>query len=182
MGKRWKTIVSFAVLGFAITAGFYVLGVYKDYTKPFGLQDLALVLANIILCPPLLLFAWCIDCEYGTPAGLEVNLVIVGLLKCGALCSNRAGSRSAEKERVVPGKSGYRTGCSHTPLLYRKNGMTNSLKQTQVANATKNPNTQKSVIVEALYGLLGNSCGAGFNAPFRASSNSSWSSSTLMRL
>jgi hypothetical protein len=80
MGKRWKTIVGFAVLGFAITAGFYVIGVYHDYTKPFGLLDDVWVMANIILCPPVLLFAWCIDCEYGTPAGLEVNLVIVGLL------------------------------------------------------------------------------------------------------
>src|SRR5438132_6809302 len=40
----------------------------------------------------------------------------------------------------------------HNPLIYRKNGMTNSLKQTQAANATKNPNIQKSIIVEALYG------------------------------
>jgi hypothetical protein len=80
MRKRWKTIVGFAVLGFAITAGFYAIGVYHDFTKPFGLLDDAWVIANIILCPPILLFAGCIDCEYGTPAGLEVNLVIVGLL------------------------------------------------------------------------------------------------------
>jgi hypothetical protein len=39
------------------------------------------------------------------------------------------------------------------PILYRKNGMTNSLKQTKAANATKNPNTQNSVIVDALYGF-----------------------------
>lgn len=80
MGKRWKTIVGFAVLGFAITAGFYIYGAYKDYTKPDGLLDTVVVMANIILCPPVLLFAACIDCEYGTPAGLAVNLVIVGLL------------------------------------------------------------------------------------------------------
>jgi hypothetical protein len=102
MGKRWKTIVGFAVLGFAITAGFYVLFVYKDYTKPFELQDVALVLVNIILCPPLLVFAWCIDCEYGTPAGLEVNLVIVGLLNAAlyavigfAVARRREGKGSA---------------------------------------------------------------------------------------
>ena len=80
LGKRWKTIVGFAVLGFAITAGFYVLGVYRDYAKPFGPVDDAVAVANIVLCPPALLFAWCIDCEYGTAAGLQVNLVIVGLL------------------------------------------------------------------------------------------------------
>jgi hypothetical protein len=80
MGKRGKTIVGFAVLGFAITAGFYVLGVYTDYQKPTGLLDAVLAIANIILCPPVLLFVWCFDCEYGTPAGLAVNLVMVGLL------------------------------------------------------------------------------------------------------
>ena len=80
MGKRWKTIVAFAVLGFAITAGFYIFGVYRDYTKPAGVLDIVAAIANIILCPPVLLFAWCIDCEYGTPAGLVVNLAIVGLM------------------------------------------------------------------------------------------------------
>ena len=90
------------MVGFAITAGFYFLGVYKDYTKPFGLLDVALVLANIILCPPLLLFAWCMDCEYGTPAGLEVNLVMVGLLNAAlyaviglVVASRREGRGSA---------------------------------------------------------------------------------------
>lgn len=57
--------------------------------------------------------------------------------------------------------------------------MTKSLKQTQVAIATKNPNTQKSAIVEALYGLLGNKSGGGFNAFFFAISNTTWSSSLL---
>jgi hypothetical protein len=67
------------------------------------------------------------------------------------------------------------------PVLYRKNGMTNSLKQTQVAIATKNPNTQKSAIVDALYGLLGKKSGGGFNDFSFASSNTTWSSSALMR-
>jgi hypothetical protein len=80
MGKRWKTIVGLAMLGFAITAGFYILGVYHDYAKPSGFLDTILAFANVILCPPILLFVWCIDCEYGTAAGLEVNLVIVGLI------------------------------------------------------------------------------------------------------
>jgi hypothetical protein len=60
--------------------------------------------------------------------------------------------------------------------------MTNSLKQTQVAIATKNPNTQKSPIVEALYGVLGNKSGGGFNDSSFAISNTTWSSSALMRL
>src|SRR6266702_762651 len=69
------------------------------------------------------------------------------------------------------------TSCSQYPLIYRRSGMTNSLKQTQAANATKNPNTQKSIIVEALYGLLGNGCRRGFDASSFASSNSIWSRS-----
>jgi len=60
--------------------------------------------------------------------------------------------------------------------------MTNSLKQTQVAIATKNPNTQKSAIVEALYGLLGNKSRGFFNAFSFAISNATWSSSAFMRL
>src|SRR5947208_9858771 len=69
------------------------------------------------------------------------------------LRQTRPGSPVAGESRVVPDLSPY-----------RKNGMTNSLKQTQAANATKNPNTQKSIIVEALYGLSGNGCRRGFDA------------------
>jgi hypothetical protein len=60
--------------------------------------------------------------------------------------------------------------------------MINSLKQARAAIATKNPNTQKSAIVEALYGLLGNKSGGGFNVFSFAISNTTWSSSALMRL
>ncbi len=84
MRARWKTIGGFAVLGFAITACFYVFNSYRDYSNSAGPLDLVLFAANVILCPPILLFIWCIDCEYGTPAGVEVNLIIVGLLN-GAL-------------------------------------------------------------------------------------------------
>lgn len=84
MRKRWKIIVAFALLGFAVTACFYALGTYHDYTKPYGLLDDVLNCANIILCPPMLLitllFYWCIDCEVGTPAGTMIFLIIPGLL------------------------------------------------------------------------------------------------------
>jgi hypothetical protein len=83
MRKQWKTIVGFAVLGFAITAGFYVFGTYQDYTKPSGPLELVMAVANVILCPPTLIFAACIDCEYGTSAGLVTNLITVGLLNAG---------------------------------------------------------------------------------------------------
>jgi hypothetical protein len=80
MRESWKTISGFAVLGFAITACFYVFNTYHDYPNAPGPLDFVLFAANVILCPPILLFIWCIDCEYGTPAGIEVNLIIVGLL------------------------------------------------------------------------------------------------------
>lgn len=80
MRERWKIIAGFAVLGFAVAACIYVLNTYHDYTKPFGPLEVVSGLVNMILCPPVLLFLWCIDCEYGTAAGLEVNLLMVGLL------------------------------------------------------------------------------------------------------
>ena len=78
MREWWKTIAGFAVLGFAITACFYVLWTYHNYARPFGPLDLVLSVANMILCPPILLFSWCIDCEYGTPAGVQANLIPSG--------------------------------------------------------------------------------------------------------
>jgi len=80
MRNPWKTIGGLAALGFAITACFYVLYSYHDYTKSPGTLELVMYAANVILCPPILLFMWCIDCEYGTPAGFEVNLIVVGML------------------------------------------------------------------------------------------------------
>jgi hypothetical protein len=98
MYKGWKTIAGFGVLGFAITAGFYVLWTYHDYTKSFSPLDGVLAVANVILCPPVLLFAWCIDCEYGTPAGLQVNLITVGLLNAGLYAAiGMAVARRGEK-------------------------------------------------------------------------------------
>lgn len=80
MRESWKTIGGFAALGFAITACFYLFYTSHQYADSPGPLDLVLSAANVILCPPILLFIWCIDCEYGTPAGLEVNLIMVGLL------------------------------------------------------------------------------------------------------
>ena len=83
MHKERRTIFGFALIGFAITAGFCALFTYHDYTKPFGPMDGVLTVANVILCPPTLIFAACIDCEYGTSAGLVTNLITVGLLNAG---------------------------------------------------------------------------------------------------
>ncbi len=80
MRESWSTIGGLAVLGFAIAAGFYVFYTYHNYAKSAGPLDILLYAANVIPCPPILLFLGCIDCEYGTAAGVEVNLIVVGLL------------------------------------------------------------------------------------------------------
>jgi hypothetical protein len=100
MHKQLKTIFGFAVLGFAVTAAFYVLGAYHDFTNPPGPLEIVAGATNVILCPPVLLFAWCIDCEYGTPAGLIVNLVIVGLLNAAVYAAiGMAVARRRERGR-----------------------------------------------------------------------------------
>jgi hypothetical protein len=57
MRAQWKTVAGFAVLGFAITVCFYVLWTHHDYAKSFGRLDFVLYAANVILCPPILLFS-----------------------------------------------------------------------------------------------------------------------------
>jgi hypothetical protein len=97
--QRSTTILGSALLGFAIAAVFYVLGAYllRHETSP-GPLDLVLSVANVILCPPVLLFVWCIDCEYGTSGGLLVNLILVGLLN-GGLYATTAFAVSRRRER-----------------------------------------------------------------------------------
>ena len=107
MRDSWKTVAAFAVLGFAITACFYMLWTYHDYAKAFGLLDFVLYAANVILCPPILLFSWCIDCEYGTPSGVQTNLIIVGLLNAAlyaAIGTAVARHRKRKMSRAMNGR------------------------------------------------------------------------------
>jgi hypothetical protein len=101
MREWWKTIGGFAVLGFVIAASFYVFNTYRVFPHSAGPLDLVLDVANVILCPPIFLFMWCIDCEYGTPAGVEVNLIIVGLLN-GALYAMVATAVARRRKRKMP--------------------------------------------------------------------------------
>lgn len=82
MRKRWKIVVGFALLGFAVSAGFYVIGMFYDYTKPPGFLDGVDFFAQLILFPPSILSLACIDCEIGTPSGLGMY-AILGLLNAG---------------------------------------------------------------------------------------------------
>ncbi len=103
MRESWKTVAGFAILGFAITTCFYVLWTYHDYARPLGPLGFVLYAANVILCPPILLFSWCIDCEYGTPAGVQTNLIIVGLLNSAlyAMIAIAAARRRKKKNRAM---------------------------------------------------------------------------------
>lgn len=61
--KAWKTTVGFALLGLAFTGAAYAYAAFYNYSKPMNGFDAALVAISILLCPPQLLFAFCIDCE-----------------------------------------------------------------------------------------------------------------------
>lgn len=76
MHKPWKTIVGLALLGLAIAALSYVYAAFYDYTKPMNRLDFAFVVISIVLCPPQLLFGFCIDCEVIGRAGFIMYSVI----------------------------------------------------------------------------------------------------------
>jgi hypothetical protein len=63
VNKSSKTILGFALLGLAIAGVCYLYAVFYDYAKPTNGFDVALVVISVILCPPQLLFGFCIDCE-----------------------------------------------------------------------------------------------------------------------
>jgi hypothetical protein len=58
-----KTVLGFASLGLASAGACYLYAASYDYTKPMRGLDFTLVAISWILCPPQLLFAYCIDCE-----------------------------------------------------------------------------------------------------------------------
>ena len=72
----------FAVCGVVVTAAIYTHDVFYDFTKPASGVDVMLGIVEIVLCPPYVLSALCIDCEVGTSAGLQI-FSIIGLLNGG---------------------------------------------------------------------------------------------------
>jgi hypothetical protein len=76
MGKSRKTIVGFALLGLAITGACYAYTSFYDYAKPMNGLKFALVAISVILCPPQLLFAICIDCDVVGWSGFTVYSII----------------------------------------------------------------------------------------------------------
>ncbi len=61
--KPWKIIVGFALLGLAIANACYTHAAFYDYTKPMNGLKFVVETVSLILCPPQLLFIFCIGCE-----------------------------------------------------------------------------------------------------------------------
>ena len=79
MQKPSKTIVGFALLGLAIAALCYAYSAFFDYSKPANRVDVTLTVISVILCPPQLLFASCIDCEVIGREGFIMYSIVGGL-------------------------------------------------------------------------------------------------------
>jgi hypothetical protein len=79
MRRGWKTIIGFALLGLVIAVICYTYAAFYDYTKPMNGLRFAMVCISMILCPPQLLFAACIDCEVFGRNGF-IMYSIVGVL------------------------------------------------------------------------------------------------------
>jgi hypothetical protein len=86
MRRGWKTIIGFALLGLAIAAICYAYAAFYDYTKPMNGLRFAMVGLSMILCPPQLLFAACIDCEVIGRGGF-IMYSIVGVLNAALYAS-----------------------------------------------------------------------------------------------
>ena len=82
MQKPWRTILGFALLGLAIAGACYAYGALADYTNPMTGREAALVLASVIVCPPQLFFAACLDCEVIGWGGF-IMYSIIGVLNAG---------------------------------------------------------------------------------------------------
>ena len=87
MTKDWRTILKFAGSGLTVPLVIYIYSLSIDYTKPTTAFDFVLGIVMLILCPPSLLGALCIDCEVGTGAGVVLwclvglsNAVLYGLV------------------------------------------------------------------------------------------------------
>ena len=69
----------FALIGLAIAGACYAHAAFNDYTKPMNGLKSAVETVSLILCPPQLLFTFCIDCEVIGWGGF-VMYSIIGVL------------------------------------------------------------------------------------------------------
>jgi hypothetical protein len=77
-----SSILVFILLGLGIAAAAYAYAAFYDYSKPMGPLDRLVWAGSIILCPPQLLFAACINCEVTGWDGL-IMYSIIGVLNAG---------------------------------------------------------------------------------------------------
>ena len=81
LSKRepWKVVGFLALAGLVVAAACYAYSAFYDYTKPMSGLDATLFIVSLILCPPQLIFAACIDCEVIGWSGL-IMYSIIGVL------------------------------------------------------------------------------------------------------
>src|ERR1700746_3002623 len=63
MPNSRKIVFGFALLGLAVAGVCYAFAAFHDYSKPWTGLDSALTLLSVIVCPPQLIFPFCMDCE-----------------------------------------------------------------------------------------------------------------------
>jgi hypothetical protein len=85
--KPWKTVVALALLGLAIAGASYAEAAFFDYSKPMNGFDFAQLTISALLCPPQLLFTFCIDCEVIGWGGF-VLYSIIGVLNAVLYATN----------------------------------------------------------------------------------------------
>lgn len=79
MPNSRKTVFGFALLGLAVTGVCYAFAALHDYSKPWTGLDSVVSLVSLIICPPQLIFAFCIDCEVIGWGGF-VQYAVIGIL------------------------------------------------------------------------------------------------------
>jgi hypothetical protein len=95
MSKDRRTVLRFALVGFAVAVAIVLYSVLTD-SSPSPHPNLPLEVAMALFCPPSLLGAVCIDCEIGTGAfyviwffiGL-INAVLYGVVG-SVICYRRS--------------------------------------------------------------------------------------------
>jgi hypothetical protein len=77
--EPWEIIVGFALLGLTMAGASYAYASLYDYSKPTNGFGIEVWLVSMILCPPQLIFAMCIDCEVTGWDGFTMYSIIGAL-------------------------------------------------------------------------------------------------------